>query len=219
MEVKLIAVVIATFLVSSCATYDPPPLSAEDMAAKCNQQKLINSWTEDCMAWDRQRNAELDAKNKADEAVRAANWKIQSEQQAKQMQEKAQQEAEAIGKDERDGYKYISFEDFALDGFKLKGARVSIRGLYVDQGGRLIRDQFSVARWVQTSEESKGVNIPLMTEDASRDARAAFLRCANANMPLGCGMVIRGRVKLLTLQNRLGVKWQEVGIAVETIRP
>ena len=235
MNGKFVAAVMATLLVAGCVTYDPeqnrfvtspdfganygPPLSAQDMAQKCRQQEAIDSWTDDCLAWKHQRDAELDAKRRADEAENAAYWAAQKEQQAKQKKEAEKHEAEAVKRDEREGYKPITFENFALDASNMKGARVSIRGLYIDNGERLFRDPLSVILWTQNGQSGKGVSMPLLTANASREARATFLRCANANIPVGCGLVIRGRVESLTLRNRLGVEWQEIGIAVETVRP
>jgi hypothetical protein len=232
---RFVAAIMATLLVAGCVTYDQeqhlfvrapafgqnsaPPLSAQDMAQKCKQQEAINFWTADCLAWKHQRDAELDAKNKAAEAERAAYWAAQREQQATQQKETERQEVEAVKRDEREGYRPITFEDFALDASEIKGAKVSIRGLYVDKGERLFRDPRSVILWIQYGESGKGVSMPLLTENASREARATFLRCANANIPVGCGIVIRGRVESLTLRNRLGVERQELGIAVETVRP
>ncbi len=213
-DISIAAIVATTF-----ASITSPSLLAQDLDAKCKQQEAINFWTPDCMEWKRQRDADLAAKSKADEEARATYWKNQREQQAQKEQESVRQEAEAIKKDKTEGYKFITFEDFALDAPTMIGAKVSVRGLYVDKGERLIRDPVSAARWVSTGESVKGVNIPLRTESASRDARANFLRCANANTPLGCGMVIRGRVEMLTLRNRLGNQWREVGISVEGIRP
>ena len=196
-----------------------PTLSAQELDTKCKGQEAINFWTSDCIEWKHQRDADLDEKNKADEAARAVYWRNQREQQAKNEQDAARQEAEAIMKDKAEGYRFMTFEEFVLDAPRMKGAKVAVRGLYVDKGERLIRDPLSAARWISAGETVRGVNIPLLTEDASRDARASFLRCAGANNPLGCGMTVRGHVKLLTLTNRLGTQWREIGIGVESIRP
>lgn len=209
----------AMLLIATFAGITSPALPAQDLDEKCGAQQAINSWTDDCLEWKRRRDRDQAERDKVDNEARAAYWKRQREQEATNAQEAEQREAASIKKDEVEGYKYITFEDFALDAAKMKGVKVSVRGLYIDSGERLLRDPLSALRWVSNGEAVRGANIPLLTERASRDARATFLRCANAATPLSCGMVVRGHVETLVLRSRLGIERVEVGIAVESIRP
>lgn len=126
MKVKKIAVAMGALLVSSCSISPPPVLSAEDMARECKKQESMNYWTEECLTWKHQRDAELAAKRKADDDDRKAYLKSQQEQQVKQKQEDELREEQAIRSDEKNGYRHITFEDFNLDSFKLKGSNLTV---------------------------------------------------------------------------------------------
>jgi hypothetical protein len=171
------------------------------------------------MEWKDRRDAELDAKRKIEEAEREAQ--AHREQQEKMALEAAarKREQELVELDEAAGYKQITFDGFTLDKNFLRNQRVAIRGIYFPSVDRIFQDYFSGVRWTEYGLGSEG--ILLMTDNASRDAREIFLRCANSHIPTAeyCGIHIRGYVDVLTLRNRLGVEWQDLGIIVEAARP
>lgn len=216
------AALFAALLVSACGTQAPwllqPPAdrTAGIVGMTCEQQARINSWTDDCLAWQQRKDAENEAARRAKDRAREEQATTLRAQQAQEQQAAMQRERAAIAEDARNGYRQMSFEEFALDAPGLKsGARVVMRGLYMSEGRRLVRDQLSAARWYQAREGGEGVVIPLDTEGATRAARATLLHCGSV---LGCPVVVRGRVEVLLMSNRLGGRWEERGIAVEDVR-
>lgn len=215
---------------SACATYDVAsgtwnpagkPTSSATLEEKCTQQRHINSWTKDCLEWEQQRAAAAALaaaeKREADQSARLARQQALAEQQMRARELREREDVEAMKEDERQGYKTLTFEDFALDAESMAGARVAVHGLYVARGERLARDPISAIRWIEGGYESHATLLPLLTSSARRDSRASLLKCQES--PVGwCPVVVKGRVKTLTLRNRLGVVSRQIGIEVESVR-
>ena len=215
----LLATLAAAATLSGCAAL---PITPEQVAQRCEQQVDMRSWTPDCNNWRMQRDLKAAQQRQAEDAAREAQ--IQSERQAawqreqQQAQKASLQKAQAlIDENQRLGYKTITFDDLALDGKALEGKKVAIYGTYVDEGPYLFRDAKTYATFRATYQAVRGSYIPLYAEQASRDARATLLRCANA--PLGCPMMIRGKVATLSMGNAMGAKWEELGIQIESANP
>lgn len=134
---------------------------------------------------------------------------LQKEHEAKQSQEQYQAEvADKLRLAQQRGYRPISFNDFKLDGKELAGnqAKVLLRGFYTKSGeiDFLQPTGLSVAVSRKYDVDS---GIPLLTEDATRNARAFFLQCSqNILAQLGCPVTIVGRVDVCTMANVLGSK-------------
>jgi hypothetical protein len=176
-------------------------------------------WSAACLQWKKEQDdAAVIRKLESDAAERARLREETAKRRAEKQREAERQEAEALRSEQAAGYTSLSFEDFALDAPGMQGARVAVQGIYVENGQRLIRDPYAVALWLESGESVRGAVIPLLIDTASRDARAAFLRCDGLRHPIGCAMVVRGRVERLTLSNALGARRNEIGIAVDSIR-
>jgi hypothetical protein len=95
------------------------------------------------------------------------------------------------------GYRQVTFEDFAVDGMSL--GRVAIRGLYVKQGNLayLYPSQFDIFNHRN--------GIPLLTENAERSLRKHMYECNQyaAGMQ-GCVMTVMGSVDDCTLTSVFG---------------
>lgn len=205
--------------ISGCGLIETSPAQMEK---ECGPQVTGSYISPFCGDWVSQRKREIQEQRESDEAQRRAaaikNQQAQKELLRQQAEDRARLEEQAIRADEVEGYKYISFEDFALDAKKMQGSKISIRGIYVEQGARLLRDGMAVARWSALADENPSANIPLFSDNAARDARKMLMQCDSTSRPAGCEMVIRGRIKSLALQNKLGAKWDAMGIVVDSVR-
>ncbi len=218
---------------TACSSYDANsnrwiPLSAWPSSApldeKCPDQQRSNRWTEDCLEWKRLRAADAAAaakeaaeKRKAREEADLAAYRRFEERQRREQERLEKERIAAMDADARLGYKTLTFESFALDAKSTIGAKVAIHGLYTPKGERIVRDPISAARWIEGSYESPATVIPLAIDAATRDSRAIFLRCQES-MIGWCPLVVRGRVKSLTMRNRFGVTSQQIGLDVESVR-
>jgi hypothetical protein len=201
-----------------------------ELDEKCSRQELTNQqnstvrWTKDCWDWKRKRDDAAEAESVEKRRIDEAAKKVAREQELvlyRKQQEQKQQEAQereivSMRADERNGYKNLTFGDFNLDASTLQGARIAIRGVYVGKGERLAYDYFDAAMWVSNSKNNKKPLIPLDTKSATREARALLMQCSESR--LGCTVVVRGRIRQLTLQNSFGVVRQEFGVVVESVR-
>ncbi len=192
------------------------PVPDKPLNEKCPIQESINAWTDDCVAWMKQRDAAARMRRQADETARQAAAVRLLAQQQEQERESRERERAAMQEDERQGYKNMSFDEFILDAKTMQGRKVVLKGIYVERGQRLVRDHLSAVRWIQYSDFGVGVLIPLQADDAPREARALLLQCGRA--VTGCPLVVRGRIKELTLRNGYGVQSRQFGLVVEGIR-
>lgn len=158
----------------------------------------------------------MQAEAAAKKAELEARWAIQREEEARKKRGKEEREISAVQADERDGYKHLSFDDFALGAERMKGAKIALYGVYVGKGERLARNQLAALMWTERAHGPKGALIPLVTTSAARDSRAVLLRCDAS--PIGCTIVVRGRVRVVTMRNAFGTSSQELGVVVESVR-
>lgn len=185
--------------------------SVGSLDQRCPSQFLYEKPSKECREWKRQKDEEV----ANEEARRRAEYERRLEQQEQERKAAMERERIAAQEDERHGYRNISFEDFALDARSMIGAKIVLHGIYVAKGDRMARDSVAALRWIGGMEE-KGVIVPLLTDRASRSARAAFLHCAD--IPQGCPMIVRGRIEVLTLRNSFGVERREPGLVVDSTR-
>lgn len=196
-------------------------LTLEQLNEQCPAQEKSHLWTPECWQWQL---ARIETKRRSDEAARKAAQEAeaiayieqQQQQQQQKLREAEEREKAAVQADERAGYKYLSFQDFALDGAKMQGAKVALYGVYVGKGKRLASNQLAALMWTERSHIIPTALIPLVTTEATRESRATLLDCDSS--PLGCGIVVRGRVRMLTLQNAFGASSRELGVVVESVR-
>ncbi|MBW0170966.1 MAG: hypothetical protein KXJ61_12135 [Hydrogenophaga sp.] len=194
--------------------------SEEYLAERCSGGRANARWAQHCRQWMNAREAEQEAKRQSEvaarEAARAAEAAAYQEQQERRQREAAGRERAAVQADEREGYKHLSFEDFALDAARMQGAKVALYGIYVGKGQRLASNQFAALMWIERGQSTKGALMPLVTTDATRDSRAMLLRCDAS--PVGCVVVVRGRVRMLSMRNAFGADSRELGVVVESVR-
>lgn len=184
---------------------------------KCFDQERINAWTADCLEWRRQRDAADEERRQAEETAQsAARDRLAAQAQQEQLR-REQEFMAAVKEDERQGYKAMTFEDFALDGRSMIGLKVAIHGYYTPKGDRLVRDPISAVFWLERNQGSTAVLIPLVTHLAGRDSRALLLRCQDSLIGW-CPLVVRGRIQTLTVRNHLGAASQQIGLVVESVR-
>lgn len=192
-------------------------LTSEQLNAQCPAQEKSHLWTPECWQWkmarDEVKRRTEEAERKAEQEAAVAAYR---EQQAQKLREEEEREKAAVLADERAGYKYLSFEDFALDAAKMQGAKVALYGVYVGKGKRLASNQLAALMWTERADNIPGALIPLVTSEATRESRAVFLRCDAS--PVGCGLVVRGRIRTVTLQNAFGVGSRELGVVVDSVR-
>jgi len=193
---------------------------AEYLNEKCSRLEARSLWTAECSGWRDERAAKEKERRQAEAAAREAElearWAIQREEEARKKREAEEREMAAVQADERDGYKHLSFDDFALDAESMKGAKIALYGVYVGKGERLARNQLAALMWTERAHGPKGELIPLVTSGAVRDSRAVLLRCDAS--PIGCAIVVRGRVRVVTMRNAFGTSSQELGVVVESVR-
>lgn len=187
-----------------------------ELEKKCATQELINSWTTDCLTWKRNRDEKRRIDAAAEEAERKEQRAIYIKQQEQKNRETQEREIVSMQADERNGYKNLTFEEFILDASKLQGTKIAIRGVYLSKGERLAFNFHDAAMWVSNARHNKKPLIPLFTQSASRETRLSLMKCSES--PLGCALVVRGRVRMLTSQNAFGVVTQEFGVVVESVR-
>jgi hypothetical protein len=202
----------------------------EELDKRCSEQERMNrvyslgSWTPECWSWKLKRDAATESEvaekrrtdDEAQKNAREEQRAVYKEQQEQKQRELMDREIALMQQDERNGYKTLTFQDFALDAHKLQGTKIAIRGVYVGKGERLAYDYFDAAMWVSNRQNNKKPLIPLATKSAAREARASLMKCSES--PLGCALVVRGRIRMLTMQNAFGVVTQEVGVVVESVR-
>jgi len=115
---------------------------------------------------------------------------------------------------EERGYQSITTEDFALDGKRMasNSAKVYVTGFYKGQGNihHLFASTDDVARQHYDASDVP-MAVPLLIEDASREARKLFLQCKEA---LGCAVTITGHV---TMCERTFLKTKLPCLSVEDI--
>lgn len=133
---------------------------------------------------------------------------LQREHEAKKRQQEAQAEAAAkLSNAQQRGYQPITFDDFKLDGKKLaaSGAKVLMQGFYKKFGEieTLLPSPLAVAAAREYGNDS---GIPLLTDDATRNARKIFLQCDNPMIPLGCPLTVVGHADMCTTTSLLGSK-------------
>lgn len=226
--VRVIALLCSGVLLAGCADMaefrqwankqnTAPRLTPDQLNDQCPQQEKSHLWTKECWEWKQARDEAAAAKRRAEDARRReADAAAYLEEQQRKQREAQEREMAAVQADERAGYKYLSFEDFALDAAKMQGAKVALYGIYVGEGKRLASNQLAALMWIERARSTKGALIPLYTEDAAREARATLLRCDAS--PVGCTIVVKGRVRMLTLRNAFGSSSQELGVVVESVR-
>jgi hypothetical protein len=147
----------------------------------------------------------------AEEAERRRQQQ-ESEAQVRAAQQKAK-ENERRSYEER-GYRSITAEEFALDGKYMasNSARVYVTGFYKHNGNihHLFASRNDVARQHYNGTDVPTA-VPLLIEDASREARKLFLQCDEA---LGCAVTVTGRV---TMCERTFLKTKLPCLSVEDI--
>lgn len=136
------------------------------------------------------------------------------------------QETMAQKADAAQGYKKISFKDFALDAKTLAAGevRVTMQGAYVPDGNMdWFFESYEAALTATMPPLSSGANIqriPLLTEDASRSFREQLLRCKTTpgSNHSGCQASITGHVSLCSMTSPMGSRSNIPCIVVENGR-
>lgn len=221
--------VLAAVALTACAPFAPFQIIGAELAApsattasqplevKCPEQEIINSWTFDCLEWKRRRDAAAEQKRLEREAAYSEQRERLAEQEQQEQERREREFIAAQKEDERQGYRTLTFEDFALDARSMIGAKVAVHGLYTSKGDRLVRDPISAAFWIERGQDNGAALIPLAIHTATRDSRALILRCQESLVGW-CPLVVRGRVQALTMRNSLGATSRQVGLAVDSVR-
>jgi hypothetical protein len=116
-------------------------------------------------------------------------------------------------------YQPISVETFVLDGRDLasKATKVSLGGVYIRQGNLDVLYANVQAAMIANSRGLHQPNVPLLTDDASREFRQHLLMCQSnpASAEMGCSVTVLGRVITCKLSNAYGATREEPCVAVE----
>ena len=143
-------------------------------------------------------------------------------QQELQRAEARRQQAEQAERDRTRGYQSITVETFVLDGRDLasKATKVSLGGVYIRQGNLDVLYANVQAAMIANSRGLHQPNVPLLTDDASREFRQHLLMCQSnpASAEMGCPVTVLGRVITCKLSNALGATREEPCVAVEDWR-
>lgn len=128
------------------------------------------------------------------------------------------QQAEQAERDRARGYESITVETFVLDGRDLasKAAKVSLSAVYVREGK--LEVLYADTRAVMMAQERLyQPNVPLLTDDASRDFRQYLLRCQSnpGSAQMGCPVTVLGRATMCTLSNAFGGTRAQPCVTVE----
>ena len=133
--------------------------------------------------------------------------------------EQAKEAAEAAA-----GYKRVTIADLMLDidQYAQDGTKFSVEGFYYLQGNVavLTDNQQSIVYAVHGNFSPVMAHaVYLLTKDATRDARKAFMECDNS-MPIklgigGCGVTIRGHAVPCTLMNGMGAETAKTCVDVD----
>jgi hypothetical protein len=132
-------------------------------------------------------------------------------------EDKMQRQREQEAADEARGYPHITVETFMLDGKDLAsvGAKAAIAGAYVREGNldNLYADRRAL---FMARQDNSQPNVPLVTDDASRDFRQQLLRCqSDASSHLGCLVTVLGHATTCKLSNAFGAGREEPCLTVE----
>jgi hypothetical protein len=143
----------------------------------------------------------------------------QQEQREAQEVEARRQQAEQAERDRTRGYQSITVETFVLDGRDLasKATKVSLSGVYIRQGNLDVLYADVQAAMIANSQGLHQPNVPLLTDDASREFRQHLLMCQSnpARAQMGCPVTVLGRVTTCKLSNAFGATREEPCVAVE----
>jgi uncharacterized protein YecT (DUF1311 family) len=134
--------------------------------------------------------------------------------------QRATQRTEEARNQEREqalGYQHISLETFLLDGKDLaaREAKVSLSGVLVREGNVDVLYADAAAMWTATHYPNRGnqLEVPLLTDDASRDFRQYLLRCQSN--PGGCSVTVLGHATICKLSNAFGATRELPCVAAE----
>jgi TPR repeat protein len=142
------------------------------------------------------------------------------EQSIAKVAERRAQEGRAaqVAQDGARGYQTISIETFVLDGRELasKAAMVSISGTYIRRGNLDFLYVNATALALEDRFGRQQPNVPLLTDDASREFRRYLLACQSGRPSwLGCPVTVLGRVTTCIKSNAFGTRREEPCVAVE----
>jgi hypothetical protein len=116
-------------------------------------------------------------------------------------------------------YRRISVETFVLDGKDLasNAAKVSLGGVYIREGNLDVLYADMRALMMVTQQRLNQPNVPLLTDNASREFRQHLLTCQSnpASAQMGCSVTVLGGVTSCRLSNALGASREEPCVAVE----
>jgi hypothetical protein len=118
-------------------------------------------------------------------------------------------------------YQSVSVRDFAVDGPRLaaENAKVSLTGSYILEGSRemLYADMQAIIMTRYHPDAGTQPNVPLMTDDASRQFRRRILSCQTdlSAAQVGCTVKIRGRVTMCALAIASGATREAPCVRVE----
>jgi hypothetical protein len=118
-------------------------------------------------------------------------------------------------------YQSVSVRDFAVDGPKLaaENAKVSLTGSYILQGnvGMLYANMQAVIMTRYHPDAGTQPNVPLLTDDASRQLRQRLLSCQTdpSAAKVGCTLKIRGHAAMCPVTNAFGATHEAPCVKVE----
>jgi hypothetical protein len=141
--------------------------------------------------------------------------RIQAQAQAKADAQRAYQAevAKSTAYQETHGYTSVSFNNFLLDGKELAESqtKVSVAGIYQRNGAftALFPNQMAIMR------EEQNINIPVLTEDATREIRSYFLKCDENPSFHACPITVLGTATMCTKTNLLAGSSEVPCIKVE----
>jgi hypothetical protein len=149
-----------------------------------------------------------------EEAVRRAQEQLELQRAEARRQQRDLEDRARAG-----GYQSISVEAFVLDGKDLatSAAKVSLSGVYIRQGNLDVLYANVQAAMIANSRGLHQPNVPLLTDDASREFRHHLLMCQSnpASAEMGCSVTVLGRVATCKLSNAFGATREEPCVAVE----
>jgi hypothetical protein len=118
-------------------------------------------------------------------------------------------------------YQAVSVPDFAADGTRLaaNNAKVSLTGWYIlqDNRGMLYADMQAIVMTRYHPEAGPQPNVPLLTNDASRQLRQRLLSCQTdlSAAQVGCTIKIRGQARMCPLTDASGATHEVPCVNVE----
>jgi hypothetical protein len=150
--------------------------------------------------------------------LESAETEIKIKQQKDEQEEEARRQQQLEDQARAGGYQKTSVETFVLDGRDLaaRGSKVSLAGNYLREGNLEVLYADTRAVLMRTHGVPQP-NVPLLTDDASREFRQHLLRCQSnpGSAQMGCPVTVLGRATMCTLSNAFGGMRESPCVAVD----